>query len=94
MAEVKTGIREVVTDFPLFHGYEEKERFFLVLGLLLSKQISFARAAELAGLSRVEFSFLLDKLGIAYEFLTEADIESERESAKRLLKELERGRGQ
>jgi len=94
MAEVKTRIREVVTDFPLFRGYEEKERFFLVLGLLLSKQISFARAAELSGLSRVEFSFLLDKLGIAYEFLTEEDIESERESAKRLLKELERGRGQ
>ena len=94
MAEVKTRIREVVTDFPLFRGYEEKERFFLVLGLLLSKQISFARAAELSDLSRVEFSFLLDKLGIAYEFLTEEDIESERESAKRLLKEVERGRGQ
>ncbi len=90
MAEVDTGIRAVVTDFPLFGGYEEKERFFLVLGLLLSKQISLARAAELAGLTRVEFAFLLDKLGIAYEFLTEADIEDEREAAAQLVKELAR----
>jgi hypothetical protein len=47
MAEVKAKIREAVTDFPLFRQYEDKARFFLVLGLLLSRQISFARAAEL-----------------------------------------------
>jgi predicted HTH domain antitoxin len=88
MAEVKSKIREAVTDFPLFRGYEEKERFFLVLGLLLSRQISFARAAELAGLSREELSFLLDKLSIEYNFLTEEDIKSERESVERLLEEL------
>lgn len=68
--------------------YEEKERFFLVLGLLLSKQISFARAAELVGLSREELSFLLDKLGIEYNFLTEEDIKSERESAESVLEKL------
>lgn len=88
MAEVESKIRWVVTDFPLFQRYEEKERFFLVLGLLVSRQISFARAAELAGLNRVEFSFLLDKLGIEYEFLTEEDVKYERESAERLLKGL------
>lgn len=88
MAEVKSKIREAVTDFPLFSRYEEKERFFLVLGLLLSRQISFARAAELAGLSREELSLLLDKLGIEYDFLTEEDIKNEKESADRLLEGL------
>jgi len=36
MPEVKSKIRETATDFPLFRGYEKKERFFLVFGLLLS----------------------------------------------------------
>jgi hypothetical protein len=47
MSEAKAKIREAVTDSPLFRQYEKKERFFLVLGLLLSRQISFARTAEL-----------------------------------------------
>ena len=88
MVEVKSKIRKAVTDFPLFKGYEEKERFFLVLVLPLSRQISFARAAELAGLSREELSFLLGKLSIEYNFLTEENIKSERESVERLLEEL------
>lgn len=85
---MKSKIREAVTYFPLFWGYEEKERFFLVLVLPLSRQISFARAAVLAGLSREELSFLLDKLNIEYNFLTEENIKSERESVERLLEEL------
>ena len=52
MSGVVSGIKEVITDFPLFMRYDEKERFFLVLGLLIAGQISFARAAELTGLSR------------------------------------------
>lgn len=59
MTEVKSKIRAAVTEFPLFRDYEEKARFFLVLGLLLSRQISFPKAAELAGLSREELSLLL-----------------------------------
>lgn len=89
MAEMETKIKEVVTGFPLFRRYEEKERFFLALGLLVSRQISFARAAELTGLSREEFSFLLDKLGIEYDFLTGEDVKGEKESVERLLKDLE-----
>ena len=90
MAEVESKIRGVITDFPLFRRYDEKESFFLVLGLLVSRQISFARAAELTGLSREELSFLMDKLGIEYDFLTEEDIKEERESAERLVRELKK----
>ena len=90
MSEVELKIRGVITDFPLFRGYDEKERFFLVLGLLVSRQISFARAAELTGLSREDFSFLVDKLGIEYDFLTEEDVKEERESAERLVRELKK----
>lgn len=90
MAEAELKLKGVIADFPLFRGYDEKERFFLILGLLVSRQISFARAAELTGLSREDLSFLIDKLGIEYDFLTEVDVKAERESAERLVRVLKK----
>ncbi|MFZ2070839.1 MAG: hypothetical protein WAV32_04440 [Halobacteriota archaeon] len=54
------------------------------------KRLSFARAAELTGLSRDNLSFLMDTLGIEYEFLSEEDVKEERDSVDRLVQELKR----
>jgi predicted HTH domain antitoxin len=70
--------------------YDEKERFFLVLGLLIAGQISFARAAEMTELSRDILSFLVDSLGIEYDFLSEGDFQEERDSIERLVQELKK----
>ena len=90
MSGVVSGIKGVITDFPLFMRYDEKERFFLVLGLLIAGQISFARAAEMTELSRDILSFLVDSLGIEYDFLSEGDIQEERDSVERLVQELKK----
>ena len=42
----------VIEKFPLFEKYEEKEKFFTVLGLLLTRQITLAKAAELLEMTR------------------------------------------
>lgn len=84
----ESKISEAVADFPLFRKQEEKERFFLALGLLISRQISLAKAAEAIGVTREELQFLLDKLGIDYCFLSDEDIEKEKDAANRLLEEL------
>lgn len=73
-----------VIDFPLFKRREEKERFLLVLGLLTVRSITLAKAAELMGMSRDEFSAVLRSLGVQYSFLDEDEAARELETAKRL----------
>ncbi len=81
-------IEKVVWGFPLFKTYEEKERFFKVLGLLVSHQITFEKAAELLKLDREKLAFLLDLLEIDYSFLDEEEANLEKEAVKKLLEEL------
>ncbi|MFA4640523.1 hypothetical protein [Pyrococcus kukulkanii] len=81
-------IEKVVWEFPLFKTYEEKEKFFKVLGLLVSHQITFEKAAELLKLDREKLAFLLDLLGVEYSFLDEEEAKLEKEAVKRLLEEL------
>ncbi|MGQ4834172.1 MAG: UPF0175 family protein [Candidatus Asgardarchaeia archaeon] len=80
-------IEKVITEFPLFAKYSEKEKFFKVLGLLVARQISLAKAAELLGLRRDEFIFLLDKLNIEYSYLDEEEAQREKSAVKRMLEE-------
>ena len=65
------SLASVVDDFPLFERREEKERFLLSLGLLASRSITMARAAELSGMSRLEFSAVLRSIGFKYSYLDE-----------------------
>ena len=60
-----------VEDFPLFEKREDKERFLIALGLLASRSVSLAKAAELVGMSRSEFSALLRGVGFRYSYLDE-----------------------
>ncbi|WP_457752701.1 hypothetical protein [Thermococcus sp.] len=83
-------IDKLVWNFPLFKSYREKEKFFKVIGLLVSHQISFEKAAELLNMRIEELSFLLDKLGVEYSFLDKEEVEKEKDTVKWLLEELKR----
>jgi len=57
--------------------YKDKEKLFIVLGLLLSGKISAGKAAELLGLRIDELWELLDDLNIDYFPIDEREIEFE-----------------
>ncbi len=57
--------------------YPDRERLFIVLGLLLNGRISSGKAAELLDLRIDEFWNLLRKLGVKYDLLDEEEIEEE-----------------
>ncbi len=83
-------VDRLVFNFPLFKNYREKERFLKVVGLLVSHQITFGKAAELLGMRMEELAFLLDKLGVEYSLLDEEEARLEREEADKLMGELKR----
>jgi len=60
-----------VENFPLFEKREDKERFLIALGLLASRSVTLAKAAELVGMFRYEFSALLRSIGFRYSYLDE-----------------------
>jgi predicted HTH domain antitoxin len=86
MSGDKVSLESVVEEFPLFNEKEEKERFLLVLGLLASRTVTLAKAAEILGMSRSEFSGLLKTIGFKYSYLDEKEIKEEVKAAKSLLK--------
>ncbi|ASJ06494.1 hypothetical protein [Thermococcus pacificus] len=83
-------VNRLVFNFPLFKDYEEKERFFKVIGLLVSHQITLEKAAELLDMKLEELSFLLDKLGVEYSLLDEEEAELELSKLKEIREELKR----
>lgn len=80
------SLTSVVNEFPLFKGREEKERFLLILGLLVSRTISVAKAAEVLGMSRSEFSAVLRTIGFKYGYLDEEEAKAEVDAGKKLMK--------
>lgn len=80
------SLTSVVDEFPLFKGREEKERFLLVLGLLASRTITLGKAAEVLGMSRLEFSVVLRTIGFKYSYLDEEEARKEVDAGKGLLK--------
>ena len=84
-------VDRLVFNFPLFKDYQEKERFLKVIGLLVSHQITFEKAAELLDMRLDELAFLLDKLGVEYSFLDDMEARLEREEANKLMGELRGG---
>jgi predicted HTH domain antitoxin len=80
------SLESVVDNFPLFSEREEKERFLLVLGLLASRTVTLAKAAEIVGMSRSEFSALLKTIGFKYSYLDDKESKEEVKASKTLLK--------
>ena len=79
-----SGLRELVMRERV--PYPDKEKLFMVLGLLLSGRISAGKAAELLGLRLDELWELLDKLGVRYKVLDEEEAEEELDAYRRLFK--------
>ena len=84
-------VDRLVFNFPLFKDYREKERFLKVVGLLVSYQITFEKAAELLDMRLEELAFLLDKIGVEYSLLDEEEARLEMEEADKLMGELKGG---
>ncbi|WP_297470809.1 hypothetical protein [Thermococcus sp.] len=84
-------VDRLVFNFLLFKDYPEKERFLKVVGLPVSHQITFEKAAELLDMRLDELAFLLDKLGVEYSFLDEEEAMLEKEEADKLMGELKGG---
>jgi len=82
------NINTTIARFPLFKDYESKERFFLALGMLYSRQITLSKAAELLNMDRDEFSVILKKMNLEYSYLTEDEAAKESKTAKALVKKL------
>ena len=80
------SLTSVVDEFPLFKGREKKERFLLVLGLLASRTITLEKAAEVLGMSRLEFSAVLRTIGFKYSYLDEEEVQKEVDAGKKLMK--------
>jgi len=74
----------VIEKFPLFEKYEEKERFFMVVGMLFTRQITLAKAAELLEMRRDDFSKLLKLMGLEYSYMSEEEIEQEKKISETL----------
>ena len=66
--------------------YPDKEKLFIVLGLLLSGRISLSKAAELLGLRVDDFWLLMYKLGVKYSILDEEEVEEELDAYRRIFK--------
>lgn len=80
------SLASVLDEFPLFRERKEKERFLVVLGLLASRTVTLAKAAEVLGMSRVEFSAVLRSISFRYSYLDEDEALKEVDASKELLK--------
>ena len=80
------SLASVLDEFPLFRERKEKERFLVVLGLLASRTVTLAKAAEVLGMSRVEFSAVLRSIDFRYSYLDEDEALKEVDASKELLK--------
>jgi len=67
--------------------YRDKEKPFMVLGLLLSGRISMGKAAELLGLRVDELWLLMMHLGIKHSVLDEGEVEEEIDAYRRVFKD-------
>jgi len=81
-------ISGTIVKFPLFKDYESKEKFFTVLGMLYSRQITLSKASELLDMDRDEFSMILKNMNLEYSYLTEGEAKKELKSAKILIEKL------
>ncbi|RLE94640.1 MAG: hypothetical protein DRN04_02805 [Thermoprotei archaeon] len=67
-------------------SYPDKEKLFMVLGLLLSGRISTGKAAELLSMRVDELWLLLRELGIKYSIMDEEEVEEELDAYRSIFK--------
>lgn len=72
-------VQELIAETPFFQTIDRKETFLIVIGGLVARLISLEKAAELMDMSKDSLLGLLDSLGIEFSYLTETDIQSEKQ---------------
>lgn len=70
----KVSFKRIAAELQIFRTLEEKETFIFVIGALMTRLISLAKAAEIMGIEREKFGDILDLMEIEYSYLTEMDI--------------------
>jgi len=73
-----TPLKEIANELSFSRSLEEREKLLGVVGALVLRKISLARASEIMGLDREAFLGLLEALGVEYSYLKEEDLPVEK----------------
>jgi predicted HTH domain antitoxin len=68
----------IASEIQIFLTIEQKERFLFVIGALTARVISLKKAAEVMEVEPEFFLKLLEIIGVDFSYLSEEDIEIER----------------
>jgi predicted HTH domain antitoxin len=72
-------LKPIVEAVPLFKKIEDKEKLLVVVSALKLRLLSLAKAAEIMNMTKTGFLELLKALDIGYSYLSENDIEMEKD---------------
>ena len=71
-------LKPIVKAVPLFRNIEDKEKFLIVVSALKLRLISLSKASEIMNMTKTGFLELLDAVDVDYSYLSENDIEMEK----------------
>jgi predicted HTH domain antitoxin len=73
-----TPLREIANELTFLKSQEDREKLLAVVGALVLRKISLAKASEIMGLEREVFLGFLDALGVEFSYSKEEDIDEEK----------------
>ena len=73
-----TTLKEVANELSFSKSLEEREKLLGVVGALVLRKISLAKASEIMSMDREVFIGLLDGLGFEYSYLAKEDVDIEK----------------
>ena len=71
-------IQSISSQIQIFQAPNQKESFLFVLGALMTRLISFKKAAEIMEMEPEALLNVLELLGIEFSYLSDDDIELEK----------------
>ena len=71
-------LKEIANELPLFKAVDDREKLLGVVGALVLRKISLAKASEIMGMQREPFLGLLDAMNLEYSYLRNQDIDIEK----------------
>lgn len=71
-------LKEIANELPLFKAVDDREKLLGVVGALVLRKISLAKASEIMGMQRERFLGLLDAMNLEYSYLRKQDIDIEK----------------
>ncbi len=71
-------LKPIVEAVPLFRNIEEKKNFLVLVSALKLRLVSLEKASEIMNMTKTGLLELLQSLDIDYSYLSENDIETEK----------------